>query len=248
MNVWAIADLHLAFSVPQKNMDVFGGSWIGYADKIEKNWRATVGPDDLVLVAGDISWATSLQDAKVDLDWVEALPGTKVMVKGNHDYWWSSLTKVRQILPPSLHLIQNNAFVFDDIAIAGARLWDTDAYNFNAYIDFKSTPLVRSKKEILDQEKIFKRELARLEMSLKALPAHLTLRFAMTHYPPIGSDLQPSLASCLFEKYRITHCVFGHLHNVKKDLLFGPSGGVVYSLTSCDSLNFYPLKIYSSAK
>src|SRR6478752_7625548 len=150
MDVWAIADLHLAFGVPQKSMEVFGGAWIGYAEKIEKNWRAVVHADDLVLIAGDISWATSLQEAKVDLDWVAALPGTKVMVKGNHDYWWSSLSKVEQILPSSIHLIQNNIFVFQEIAIAGARLWDTDEFHFNDQIDFKSSSVVKTKKEILD--------------------------------------------------------------------------------------------------
>ncbi len=246
MNVWAIADLHLAFGVPQKSMEVFGEEWHDYAAKIESHWSALVKQEDLVLLAGDISWAMKVEDAKKDLDWIGALPGTKVMIKGNHDYWWSSLSKITPILPPSIHLIQNNSFLFHQIAIAGARLWDSDEYNFNSLINFKEPPTAIARRETLDQEKIFKRELERLELSLKAIPTTATIRLAMTHYPPIGNDLQPSQAASLLERYSISHCVFGHLHSVKKGTpLFGTARGTTYSLTSADYLNFQPLKILS---
>jgi uncharacterized protein len=245
MRVWAIADLHLSFGVPEKSMEVFG--WKDYAEKIEKNWREVVQEDDLVLVAGDISWAMKLDEAKKDLEWIAQLPGTKVMIKGNHDHWWSSLSKVQQALPSSVCVIQNNAFYRQGIAIGGARLWDSDEYNFDACIDFK--PKERSEKEKLESERIFKRELERLEMSLKALPDEAKVRIAMTHYPPVGLKLFSSKASALLEKYGVSICVFGHLHNVKtKDPLFGTARGVTYYLTSCDYLNFQPLHIYSSAK
>lgn len=247
MNIWAIADLHLAFGAPHKTMEVFGPQWAGYAGKIEREWRALVQPEDLVLIAGDISWAMSAEQAQVDLEWIEALPGIKVLIKGNHDSWWSSLSKVRQILPPSIHVIQNSVFSYQGIFIAGARLWDTQEYGFNACIDYKPNPVAStSKEEEPDPEKIFKRELERLELSLKALPKEAIVRMAMTHYPPIGLDLQPSRASTLLEKYNVSQCVFGHLHNVKKEKpLFGIARGVAYHLTSADYLNFKPLKIHS---
>ncbi len=250
MNIWSLADLHLAFGAPQKTMEVFGPEWADYAGKIERGWRSVVQLEDLVLIAGDISWAMSTQQARMDLEWIAALPGTKVLIKGNHDYWWSSLSKVQQTLPPSMHVIQNNAFSFQGIAIAGARLWDTQEYGFNTCIDYKPNPVASTEKEEEpDPEKIFKRELERLELSLKALPKDAAVRIAMTHYPPIGLDLQPSRASALLEKYNISICVFGHLHNVKKDNpLFGTARGVTYHLTSADYLDFHPLKIYSSAK
>lgn len=234
MNVWAIADLHLAISTPDKNMDVFG--WTDYMKKIEKNWRCVVKDEDLVLIAGDISWAMNLDKAKIDLNWIEALPGTKVMIKGNHDYWWQSIGKTRAILGPKSHLIQNDAFHFEDISIAGTRLWDSDEYSFY--------PQNLTEEEQKQNSKIFERELERLEMSLKALRKEAQYKIAMTHYPPIGADLKPSKTSALLEKYGVDFCIFGHLHNVKEnELPFGKKNGVDYRLTSCDHLNFTPLKI-----
>lgn len=244
MSVWAIADLHLSFGVPEKTMEVFGPEWMNYGEKLKIHWEAVVKPDDLVLLAGDISWAMRLEQAKVDLDWIEALPGTKVMIKGNHDYWWSSVSKVKSILPPSLHIIQNNAFHWGAYSIGGARLWDTEEYDFNAYIELRDMPVSPSKEEKPDQEKIFKRELERLELSLKALDQTAQKRLVMTHYPPISADLQPSKTAALLETYHVDVCVFGHLHSVKREKpLFGTHNGVHYALTSCDYLDFKPLFI-----
>ncbi len=244
MSVWAIADLHLSFGVPEKSMEVFGSEWIGYSEKIKANWESAVKPDDLVLIAGDISWAMRPEQAKIDLDWIEALPGTKAMIKGNHDYWWSSLSRVKSILPPSIQIIQNNAFNWEKYSIGGARLWDTDEYGFDAYIDFKEAAVPSSKEAKPDQEKIFKRELERLELSLKALDQKASKRLVMTHYPPISADLQPSKTASLLEKYRVDICVFGHLHSVKRGApLFGERHSIRYYLTSCDYLDFKPLPI-----
>ncbi|MCH9626732.1 MAG: hypothetical protein S4CHLAM2_03600 [Chlamydiales bacterium] len=244
MTIWAIADLHLSFGVPEKSMEVFGPEWADYAEKIQTNWLKVIEPEDLVLIAGDISWAMRLEEAKVDLDWIEELPGTKVIIKGNHDYWWSSLSKVRQILPPSIDFIQNTAFNWKEYSIGGARLWDTDEYGFNAYIDFRESPVAPSKEAKPDQEKIFNRELERLELSLKNLDPSASKRLVMTHYPPISADLAPSRASELLEKYKVDVCLFGHLHNVRRgELPFGTSRGVEYHLTSCDYLDFKPLKV-----
>lgn len=248
MTIWALADLHLSFGVPDKAMDVFGPQWAGYTDKVEKNWKEMISPDDLVLIPGDISWAMHPEGAKPDLDWIHSLPGTKVMIRGNHDYWWTSLSKVEKVLPPSIHLIQNNAFNWNGVSIAGARLWDTSEYGFREFINYQKNPrekpLTEHAKDPEEAERIFVRDLGRLEMSLKCLNKDATYRIAMTHYPPISADLKDSRTSALLEKYKINACVFGHLHNVKQDVpMFGTHNGILYALTSCDYLNFVPLKI-----
>ncbi|WP_044882757.1 metallophosphoesterase [Neochlamydia sp. EPS4] len=250
MAVWALADLHLAFGTPEKKMDVFGEPWINYTEKIKKNWLNCIQPSDLVLLPGDISWAIQLEDAVIDLKWIHELPGTKVMIKGNHDYWWRSLTKIEKILPPSIHLIQNNAFHWEGYSIGGSRLWDSSAYNFNAYIEFKENPyakiLLEKSDKVAESEKIFQRELQRLESSLKNLNPQASIRIAMTHYPPISADLKDSAVSQLLEKYHVNTCLFGHLHNVKKHLpLFGEKNQIRYILTSGDYLDFMPKLIYS---
>ena len=251
MSVFALADLHLATTLPEKKMDSFGEPWINYTDKIEQAWRRVVKADDLVLLPGDISWAMSPEEAKADLEWIDSLPGTKVLIRGNHDYWWTSLSKVQKVLPPSLRLIQNSAFQFGDVGIAGARLWDSREYRFEPYITYVENP--RAKKMIeraseADSEKIFERELGRLEASLKCLNKNARVRIAMTHYPPIGANLEESRASALLQKYKIDICVFGHLHNVKKEAkLFGKSvDGINYILVSADYCGFTPVNLDKS--
>jgi predicted phosphohydrolase len=248
MAIWALADLHLSFGVPNKQMDVFGPQWKDYTAKIEAQWRASIAPDDLVLIAGDISWAKLLEEARPDLEWIGQLPGTKVLLRGNHDYWWNSLSKIKTILPPSCHLIQNNSFTWHDVSVGGTRLWDVPGLSFNDVIDFKSyactKPLTESDNSA-ESQKIYQRELGRLETSLKSMNPHAKTRIVMTHYPPIGPACQETEVSQLLEKYRINICVFGHLHNVKSGLkLFGELHGVHYYLTACDYLpDFKPLRI-----
>lgn len=249
MRIWAIGDLHLSFGVQNKSMDVFGPRWKDHAERIASHWKATVHPEDLVLIPGDISWAMRIEEAAQDLNWIDQLPGTKVMIKGNHDYWWGSLKKLATILPPSIHLIQNNVFVWKDAAIGGARLWDTPEYGFGKYIEFQENPRERSitQEEIAQEElsqKLFDRELERLKMSLKAMPPLAKVRIAMTHYPPIGADLQPSRASQILEQHQIQVCVFGHLHNIKADIpLFGERNGIRYLLAAADYIHFQPIAV-----
>lgn len=246
MTIWAIADLHLAFGQPEKTMDIFGDPWVGYTDKIKTHWLENIREEDLVLIPGDISWAMKLSDAQKDLDWIHHLPGTKILLRGNHDYWWSSLKQIEAILPPSLHLVQNNAFHWNHVTIGGARLWDTSEYQFKSYINYVKNPREKQLAEENgpDSDKIFQRELGRLEMSLKALSPDCSIRIAMTHYPPISADLAASNASCIMEKYGVHYCVFGHLHNIKKNIpLFGTKNKISYFLTSADYLEFKPLKI-----
>lgn len=248
MPVWAIADLHLSFGVPNKSMDLFGEQWKDYTIKIQDKWRAQIKDTDLILIPGDISWAMRPEEARPDLEWIHQLPGTKVMLRGNHDYWWTSLSKIEKVLPPSIHLIQNNAFHWQNFSIGGARLWDTPEYSFSPYIQYRENLPSQLPKEdnFLENEKIFQRELGRLEMSLKCLEKYPhNIRLAMTHYPPIGADLQESQAARILEKYKVSLCVFGHLHNVKRGVhLFGEKNGIRYLLTACDYLGFNPIKIH----
>ena len=245
--IWAIGDLHLSFGVPSKQMGLLNSDWIGYEEKIEKHWREMVAPTDLVLIPGDISWAMTLEEVLPDFQWIDRLPGTKVMIKGNHDYWWGSLAKLVSKLPPSIHVIQNNAFFWEGIAIGGARLWDTAEYSFGHCVDFKENPRERKTDPIQEdmEEKIFSRELERLRMSLKAMNPAASLKIAMTHYPPISADLKPSRASAILEEYGIQTVVFGHLHSLKKGAkMFGEHKEIRYILTSADYLNFRLIQIY----
>lgn len=250
MTIWALSDPHLAFSVPSKTMEDFGPSWEKYTDKIQSHWNALIAPSDLVLIPGDISWAMRLDEALIDLKWIDALAGTKLILKGNHDYWWESSKKLTQVMPPSIHFIHNNTFLWNKVAIGGSRLWDSPEYSFNSFVQFQENPKARIKtlEEIAkaedEEEKIFIKELHRLSLSLSQLPKDAKLKIAMTHYPPIGADLAPSRASKILESFHIDICVFGHLHNVKKNSLpFGKARGTNYLFTSCDYLDFIPLKV-----
>ncbi len=244
MSIWALADLHLAKSVPSKNMAVFGPAWEGYMDRIEKEWKGCIDASDLVLLPGDITWAMRLEEAVIDLEWIHGLPGTKLMIRGNHDYWWSSPKKMAEKFPSSIHFIQNNAFHWNDVAIGGSRLWDTPEYNFNAYVHFQENLKAREKTEPVDSSAIFERELERLRLSLQQMDPSAKLKIAMTHYPPISADLRPSRVSEILKEFGINICVFGHLHNLKKDAkMFGEEGGIKYFLTAADYLDFKPLQI-----
>ncbi len=250
MAVWAIADLHLSFGVPNKTMDIFGSQWVNHTERVKANWKALIAPEDLVLFPGDISWALTPDQAKIDLDWIAELPGTKLLLRGNHDYWWASLKQIEKVLPPSMHLIQNNAFFWNEFAIGGTRLWDTDEFCFDSYIEYRENPKAKISDKhpsSEEREKIFQRELLRLETSLKMLQAKARpeqIRIAMTHYPPIGAELHDSRAAAILEKYKISVCVFGHLHNViPGSIPFGTKNGVKYVIVACDAVDCVPVRI-----
>ena len=251
MKIWGIADLHLSFGVKNKSMEVFGPQWKEHAEQIKTSWERLIHPDDLVLIPGDISWAMRLEDALPDLKWIDRLPGIKVLLKGNHDFWWGSLAKIAPVLPPSIHLIQNNCFLWKGAAIGGTRLWDTPEYDFGTFVEMRENPRARpvEMEEAVQEDlsdKIFERELQRLEMSLSKMPADASPRIAMTHYPPIGADLKPSRASQLLERHHIDLCVFGHLHNLRGGLsLFGKKNGVHYVLAAADYIHFQPFLLFS---
>lgn len=246
--IWAIADLHLCISCPNKTMEDFGPSWSNYIERIKANWIENISEEDLVLIAGDITWALKIDEAKVDLEWLGALPGTKVMIRGNHDYWWKSLTQLRRILPPKMHVLHNDALNLPELSIAGSRLWDTLEYNFSDLIEFKTNPKANPKVAPLsteENERIFEKELHRLELSLSKMNPDSPLKIAMTHYPPISQDLKPSRAHSLLLKYKVNKCVFGHMHNLKETpaSFFGQKDGIEYIFTAADYLKFIPKKI-----
>jgi uncharacterized protein len=248
MAIFALADLHLSFGTPSKTMEIFGQEWKNWTEKIEKNWRASIQDEDLVLIAGDISWALKTEEVLPDLQWIDALPGTKVLLKGNHDFWWGSLKKMHSILPPSIHIVQNNCFLWKDYAIAGARLWDCQEYQFGTFMQNPSKEkreTRKSAKEIEEEQKIFQREIERLKLSLNSIPPQAKTKIVMTHYPPIGALLNDSTASKLFDAFHIDCVVFGHLHGMEDNSLpFGKKNHTRYFLTSSDYLHFCPKKLF----
>ncbi len=223
MKIFAISDLHISTNT-NKPMDVFGGEWVGYLDKIFQDWKSKVSPDDLVLIGGDISWAMSIDDAKQDIALLNDLPGTKIMIKGNHDYWWSGINKVRSILGDKQIALQNDCIKIDNIIICGSRLWTVPGAN-----DFTQ-----------NDEKLYKREAERLILSLKEVEK---VRqdgdkvIVLCHYPPFNARRDDSLYTDLFEKYAIDAVVYGHLHGktVKADKIVYKRG-IKYYLTSCDQV------------
>ncbi|NLA46236.1 MAG: hypothetical protein GX866_01685, partial [Firmicutes bacterium] len=227
MAIWAIADLHLSHD-RAKPMDIFGPCWENHAEKIAANWRRLVGGDDLVIVAGDISWAMQLSEAAADLNWIASLPGRKLLLRGNHDYWWSSISKVRAALPPGMAALQNDHYVFEDWAICGSRGWICPGEEgFDSEHD----------------EKIYRREIGRLELSLES--ARLAGReriVAALHYPPFNRQGSPSGFTELLERYGVSYCVYGHIHDEGRDRLFqGERGGVNYIFVAADGVDFTPV-------
>lgn len=226
--IFALGDPHLSRARP-KPMDVFGDRWTNHADRIFAACRAIVTPDDLLVLAGDISWATKLEDAVPDLDDIGALPGTKLLLKGNHDFWWTSRAKVQRRLDPSIHLLQNDSFVFGDVAVAGGRGWTLpgdDAF-------------------LAEDEKLYLRELARLRLSFESLAGkkfrHLV---AALHYPPMNSRHEPSDVTRLLEEYGVEACIYGHLHGDGISAGFnGERNDIRYRLVSADSVDFSPVEV-----
>ena len=231
MNIFAIADLHLSGFTP-KPMHVFGDHWSGHWAKIQKSWNTLVHDDDIVLIPGDLSWAMKLSEAKVDIDMICAMPGRKVLIKGNHDYWWSSLAQVNAMLSNNSYALQNNSVKFGDFVIAGSRGWTCPGTNqYNAQTD----------------EKLYLREAGRLELSLKHArrSAPDATLVCMMHYPPTDQNGSGTLYTELFEKYGAAHSVYGHLHSGSiQNALSGNVRGVNYTLVSCDATDFKLARIF----
>ena len=223
MKIYAISDLHISTNT-DKPMDVFGGNWVGYLDKIKEDWSNKVSDDDLVLIGGDISWAMDINDAKIDVESFSFLKGKKIMIKGNHDYWWSGIGKVRDMLPENCFALQNDSIRVDGVVICGSRCWSVPGSP-----DFNE-----------QDNKIYLREQERLKLSLKSAKKLLQegdKLIALIHFPPFNVQRESSAFTDIFEEYGVDAVVYGHLHgkNVRADKLL-IKNGIKYYLTSCDQV------------
>lgn len=227
MSIFAIADIHLSRTPGRsKPMDIFGSRWIDHEERIKKNWSEIVGEDDTVVVPGDISWGLKLEDAVYDLDWIDALPGKKILIKGNHDLWWSGIQKLNRMYD-SITFLQYDSVTVEGVSICGSRGWITpDDEDFAA-----------------GDEKIYKRELLRLESSLKAAECDEIIGFL--HYPPVANAASFSGFQQLFEDYGVKEVYYGHIHGEEgfRKTIQGNYHGINYSLISADYLNCKPIKI-----
>ena len=226
MSIYAISDLHLSLS-GEKPMDIFGEVWRNHAERIAENWDATVNQEDTVLLAGDHSWALRFDDARIDLDYIAARPGRKILIRGNHDYWWrrEATTRIQRQLPSDITLLHGRAIVVDGIGITGTRGWrlETD--------------------EDLDagDAKVMNRELLYLERGLKEIPPDVTKKIALLHYPPFNADLEPNDFAGLLQTYNVDILVYGHIHTGV--YLQGNINGIEYRLVSADHVDMRPVLI-----
>ena len=231
--IFAIGDLHLSLSVENKAMDVFGPGWANHVARLKEGWQDTVGEEDLVLVPGDISWGLRLEEALADLEFIHGLKGTKVLLRGNHDYWWTGYSKVKSVLPPSVKAVQNDALLWNGVIVGGTRGWNT--------------PLSPDFSESKDR-KIFEREKLRLGLSLQAMDAKDgRLRVVMLHYPPFNEKGEPTDFADLIRGHGVDHAIYGHLHGWSCQGSFeGDYEGTQFHLVSADHLQFVPRLIAES--
>jgi len=232
MSLYVISDLHLAFGI-DKPMDIFGGEWIDYMKKIEENWLATVKDGDIVVMPGDFSWATYLSEAEMDFRFIENLPGKKILSKGNHDYWWTTMNKLNEFLIngnyKTISFMHNNSYSFDGYVVVGTRGWKLPTED-----NFSS-----------EDQKIFNREVQRLELSIKNAKINPGDKIIATlHYPPFDSSKNPSKLVEIMKEYNVNTCVYGHLHGMGlKNGFEGTYDGIDFKIISADYLKFKPYKL-----
>ena len=227
MALYAIGDLHLCLGA-SKPMDVFGGTWVGYMDKLKEGFSC-ITEDDTTVLLGDLSWALGLDQAKEDFAWIDEIPGKKIILKGNHDYWWSTASKFYKFCEENgfsnQFILNNNHYLYNNWAICGTRGW-----------------FFEEEKSGQHDEKVFKRELIRLESSLKS--AGEMPKIVFLHYPPKYKGYECPEILDLLEKYDVRQCYYGHLHGPSHGLAVeGLWNGVDFRLVSADYLNFHPIKV-----
>ena len=228
MALYAIGDLHLSLGPADKPMDVFGGRWEGYVDKLRENLRV-IGPEDTTVLLGDLSWAMSLEDAAEDFAFMNAIPGRKIILKGNHDYWWTTLKAFDRFCAEhgfsDFHVLNNSCFFYGELALCGTRGWfyEEDAAGTHT-------------------GKMLAREALRLEASFKAAGERPILCFL--HYPPLYQGYHCQEITELLTRYQVQRCYYGHLHGRSTRAAFeGDYQGTAFSLVSADHLNFVPKQI-----
>ncbi len=231
MSIYAISDLHLSFE-ENKPMDIFGENWENHQEKIRKNWLNTVKENDLVLLPGDISWAMYLNDTYKTFEYLENLPGKKLLLKGNHDYWWTTITSMRNYLKENkfntIDFIYNNSYEFENCIICGTRGWtiaDNDSEN----------------------KKILNREVERLKISLNNAKENFKLQnkkiIVCLHYPPIKEDVVSEFVNVM-KDYNVDLCLYGHLHGTaQKEIKEGKIENIEFKMVSCDYTDFKLVKI-----
>lgn len=230
MSIYTISDLHLPLGI-DKPMDIFGRAWENYVERIKENWPQLIGSEDTVVLGGDFSWATYLEEAYEDFKFLEALPGRKILLKGNHDYWWTTANKLNKFMEENsfktISFLHNNSYNIDGFGICGTRGWSLDSTGSE------------------EDKKIYVRELMRLEMSLdSAKNSGAEKLLVFTHYPPVTAAMQNTEFHKILKKYDVKKCFYGHLHGQSHTGAFtGQADGVEYILTSGDYLGFNPIKI-----
>lgn len=232
MKLFAIGDLHLSFYHP-KPMDLFGDNWKNHTATLQKYWKQIIANEDIVCITGDISWAMRLQEVEPDLKFLQTLPGTKICIRGNHDYWWDRPSKINGSYD-KMYFLQNEAYKIGDTAICGTRGWLWD------------------EKEMTQQDKkIYNRECIRLQLSLEdAMKKNAKQIIVMLHYPPAVQSTSTNAILKMLQNYPVTKVVYGHLHDKQSwaNALQGKYNGAEYYLVSADYLQFQPLYITEFAK
>lgn len=227
MAIYAISDLHLAISTPDKSMELFGAEWKDYQNRIKANWEKTVKDTDTVIVAGDISWALNLDEAYDDFEYLNSLPGTKIILKGNHDLYFSTVSKMEAFLQKNkfntIKILHNNSFSIENMNICGTRLW------------------ANTEDENVDDKKVFKRELLRLKLSLDSIDLINRDKgiIVAVHFPPFRDEVKKIL-----EEYKVKTVVYGHLHGQGHYMIKeGIINGIEYRMVSGDHTGFNVVKL-----
>lgn len=237
MSVYTIADLHLPGKEgDNKSMEIFGSRWIGCVNKLINHWTAIVSNDDTVVIPGDISWAMTLEDATEDFKLLNDLPGTKIIGKGNHDFWWATASKMNKFFEQNkfdtLKILYNNSYVIENLVICGSRGWFSDEANQKTVGE-------------VDWTKIVDRETARLKLSLESVPAeHRGLqKLVFLHFPPVWNSSVSTDIISLMKEHGVERCYYGHIHGVYNSDAVFIYDGIRFEMISADYLSFCPRKI-----
>ncbi len=231
MALFALSDTHLSLRT-EKPMDIFGERWKNHTERLKYFWEKAVGKEDTVVIPGDISWGMTFEECQPDLKFLNDLPGKKILGKGNHDYWWSTVSKTQKFFDDSgfdtLSLLHNNAYLVGNLAVCGSRGWFSDSANPSG----------------IDRRKIVLREAGRLERSLEAgaeLRAEELLAFL--HFPPVLGDFVCQELLDVLEKYHVKRCFYGHMHGQYSIPKFFDYAGIRFTVVAADHLQFQPLPI-----
>ena len=236
MATFVIADLHLDTATNEKSMEIFGGKWQNYMERIKRNWLKVVREDDTTIIPGDISWALTTEEALRDIRWIDALPGKKILMKGNHDFWWSTVSKMKHLFAEngitSIEFLYNNAIETETFIAAGSRGW---------FVDKAVQP---TKSVTADYSRVVNREVIRLKLSLDAAKklSEITKKevIAFFHFPPVWSDFECLEILQTLQEYNISRCYFGHIHGCYSQNSIIKWKNIEFRMISADYIDFLP--------